>query len=258
MGPMQRFSGAKKVLVHPSRFLRRWAIALAPAAAMAVAIASALPAQPADDSTDTSPGGNDDIKGLYQILGNELTPITPSVLKPAAHAAAPARTTTTRTSTANHKEWINQAGASFDGTLRVTVDPQEAKIFVDAKYESLDSLKKGMPLKPGEHTVAASVEGYQGFFTTITIQPLETQTVMIALKHLDKPTGELHVFSYPWAEVFVDSQYQGTTPMQKTIALSEGPHAIMLRQSGFQTYLDTVFVKRQDTTQVKVHLRKTM
>jgi serine/threonine-protein kinase len=68
--------------------------------------------------------------------------------------------------------------------------------------------------------------------------------------------GSLHVFSNPWAEIFVDGARQGITPTKIPLVLSKGSHILVLKRDGFAPYQETVVIKGNEITRVRAALSK--
>lgn len=57
-----------------------------------------------------------------------------------------------------------------------------------------------------------------------------------------KNTGYLRVHAYPWAEVTIDGQQHGWTPMAEPIALTQGEHTIRLVHEAYEPIERTVMI----------------
>ena len=70
--------------------------------------------------------------------------------------------------------------------------------------------------------------------------------------------GVLRVLAVnPWAEIFVDGESQGQTPLAKPIILSFGEHVIELRNPDFPTWRKMVnFTSTDRTLELTVDLTK--
>ncbi len=68
-------------------------------------------------------------------------------------------------------------------------------------------------------------------------------------------TGMLHVFSKPWANLYVDDQRICTTPTKILLALSVGTHTLKLKQTGFRDYQETINIQKDDTMRVRFELK---
>ena len=69
--------------------------------------------------------------------------------------------------------------------------------------------------------------------------------------------GLLHVYTYPWAEMYVDNAYKGTTPTPNPILLTTGQHTLMLKHEGYTTYSETVYIDKGETTRIIIQMRTT-
>ena len=88
----------------------------------------------------------------------------------------------------------------------------------------------------------------------MVIEINKSQILEIVLKQKMKGSGRLHVYSYPWADLYLDGAYVGTTPTPTPVSLVEGKHKIMLKREGYQSYSETVDVKNDEVTRVQVQL----
>jgi serine/threonine protein kinase len=149
-----------------------------------------------------------------------------------------------------------QKGEQKYGVLKLSVEPSSASVFVDGEKVTVDQLAGGKRLSAGRHTVAAYANGYGEYKTTVTVEPNARQAVSVAMKPLESGTGMLHVHSYPWADLFVDDVYQGTTPTPTPISLAVGDHVIVLKRAGFSTYSGKVHVDRGETTRIKIQMEQ--
>jgi len=103
--------------------------------------------------------------------------------------------------------------------------------------------KTGSPLmhskrvRSGFHSVAASV-------ASISPKPVETRT------------GLLHIHTYPWANMYIDNIFEGTTPTPHPISLAVGEHSLVLKHDGYKLYSGTVHVDERDTTRIRIQLEQ--
>ncbi len=114
------------------------------------------------------------------------------------------------------------AAISIDGTLIGTV-PQEE-----------------LELPCGNHTIIMSANGYADYIDDVTLEPGIPQAIVANLQRTDD-RGSVYITSDPpGGSIFVDGiLQQGTTPLLID-ALYPGPHAILIRKSGYEDYTDTV------------------
>jgi serine/threonine protein kinase len=80
-------------------------------------------------------------------------------------------------------------------------------------------------------------------------------TELAAVK-TEKAVGLLHVYSYPWSDLYVDGVLQGTTPTPKPLEFPEGEHALQLKHQGYKPYSKTVLIQKSQITRVQINLEK--
>ena len=93
--------------------------------------------------------------------------------------------------------------------------------------------------------------------------PTEEAPAPEAPAHVARPTldpeaaapGFLLVVVSPWADVTIDGQPVGQTPLAR-ISLAPGAHTVRLVHPEFQPYPRTVVVKSGETTRLAVDLRQ--
>ena len=71
-----------------------------------------------------------------------------------------------------------------------------------------------------------------------------------------KGIGLLHIHSYPWAEIYIDDIFQGTSPTPKPLSLPEGEHTVVLKREGFKPHSETVYISRDEEKRIKVQLEQ--
>jgi len=76
------------------------------------------------------------------------------------------------------------------------------------------------------------------------------------LKQILKGNGRLHVYSYPWSDLYIDGTFIGTTPTPVPITLIEGEHKILLKRNGYKSYKDVVTVETDEVTRVQVQMER--
>jgi hypothetical protein len=76
------------------------------------------------------------------------------------------------------------------------------------------------------------------------------------LKQKQKGNGRLHVYSYPWSDLYIDGTYIGTTPTPEPITLIEGEHRVLLKHDGYKSYRGVVMVEKDEVTRVQVQMER--
>jgi hypothetical protein len=112
--------------------------------------------------------------------------------------------------------------------LFVSSEPRGAVLFIDG-------IEKGptgniVRLQPGIYTVEVRLEGYLPESRRIELQEEGSiETIRITLQQ--SAGGSLQILSVPSAEVFIDDQLEGVTPL--TVSALPGTHQVRLQRAGF-------------------------
>ncbi len=117
--------------------------------------------------------------------------------------------------------------AQADGRLEIASEPSEASVSVDGEFRGRTPLS--LRLSPGRtHRVALTKPGYETATRELSVGADSGRRLQI---DLTPQFGEVEVASTPNAEVWVDGQRRGSTPL--TLALTAVGHTIEVRQEGF-------------------------
>ena len=141
------------------------------------------------------------------------------------------------------------ASAASGGWLAIAA-PFELRIRENGKSLGSSDVERLM-LPAGEHTLELVNEslGYQGK-RTVKIEAGKT----VSLK-IDPPNGALSINAQPWAEVWVDGQRIGETPIGN-LARSIGSHEVVLRHPEFGERRETVTITLRQPARLGVDMRK--
>jgi hypothetical protein len=106
-------------------------------------------------------------------------------------------------------------------------------------------------LPVGNHTLdfVNDAVGYRAR-RTVTVQAGKTTTT-----RLDPPSGTLHVNAVPWAEVWLDNQRIGETPIGN-LASPIGTHEVVFRHPELGERKGTVLVTLKAPARISMDLRK--
>jgi serine/threonine protein kinase len=149
----------------------------------------------------------------------------------------------------------NEPVRSLFGTIKVRSVPDTAKIFVDDEMISGREIGLGKRLTSGPHLVTIQSEGFVSYKESVNIQSNETMVLNIVLKQEPaKSNGLLHIFSYPWADIYIDGNFMGTTPTPHPITLIEGEHVLLLERAGFKPYSKIVDISSGAVERMQVQL----
>jgi hypothetical protein len=145
---------------------------------------------------------------------------------------------------------------NLPGLLKITVNPPDARVFIDGTLLSKNEIRSGTTLIPGNYSITADATGFQSLSQTVIVESDKTVILSLVLKSSEKGNGQLHVYSYPWANLFIDDELVGTTPTPSPLLLAEGTHTVILKRDGYRMYQQEVTVKSGDVIRLKAELKK--
>jgi serine/threonine protein kinase len=151
---------------------------------------------------------------------------------------------------------VNKKGLSPTGILIVTVDPSSSYVFIDEIGVPRQELASGKTIATGPHVISAIAENRQSYKKAIMIDADSTYTLNITLKPAAIGNGSLHVYCYPWAELYIDGSYQCQAPTAKPIPLPEGSHSLRLRRDGYKTYIENVQISAGEEKRMQIQMEQ--
>ena len=138
--------------------------------------------------------------------------------------------------------------SGMSGTIHVEGEPVGMTITMDGTPRGVvpsSGVLEITPVSEGEHTVGASMEGYQRKDMQITV--LDGQITNIRIDLFLQKTGVLDVQSNPTnVQVYLDDNYKGITPVTLQ-TIPTGDHKILLRLTGYQDWTSHVIITPNDT-----------
>jgi hypothetical protein len=140
-------------------------------------------------------------------------------------------------------------GAPISGWVAVT-SPIEVQIFEGGKLLGTSQTDRIM-VSAGPHDIEVANDTL-GFRTTRTVQVLPGR---VAALRMDLPKGVIHLNAIPWAEVWIDGEKVGETPIGN-LAIPIGPHEIVFRNPQFPEQHHAATVTLAAPTRLSVDLRK--
>ena len=151
---------------------------------------------------------------------------------------------------------LNKNSALHKGILKLSLNPAGAMVFINGVAAFRDGLTAGTSLNAGRYEIIVQHPGYEPYQSTLQIEQGRTQSVSVVLQPVTKGNGQLHVYSYPWADLYIDGTLTGTTPTQVPVSLAEGQHTILIKRDGFEPYTESVQVKNNEVTRLQITLSK--
>jgi serine/threonine protein kinase len=130
-------------------------------------------------------------------------------------------------------------------TLFITSVPESAHVFIDSLImETRTPVETA--LQPGSHQIQILKEGYLPVDSLMTLDPGEDQRVVFNLQSIEEviPFGSMNVTAIPWAEVFLNDQYLGSTRERNTFDnILPGTHQVRLTCSEYPPFEQRVTVQ---------------
>jgi hypothetical protein len=179
----------------------------------------------------------------------------PSVTEPAVFATAPCtpsalpQPVATTSPVERPKTTAAHAPSMVAGMLSVTA-PVPMRVYSGSRLVGTTEADTLM-LPVGNHTLdfVNDAVGYRAR-RTVTVQAGKTTTT-----RLDPPSGTLHVNAVPWAEVWLDNQRIGETPIGN-LASPIGTHEVVFRHPELGERKGTVLVTLKAPARISMDLRK--
>jgi hypothetical protein len=138
------------------------------------------------------------------------------------------------------------------GTVYVKSSPSGSQVYADGTYYGLTPVT--LTLYPGNHNIVLKQSGYNDWSTTVYVTAGSSQTINPSL--ISAIFGSISIGSAPaGASVYMDSAYQGVTNPSGGFSLNNipsGSHIIKLTASGYNDWIETVYVKPNTNTYVPV------
>ena len=133
----------------------------------------------------------------------------------------------------------------------VTIDvPFEMQVLADGQAIGTTSTGR-LPLTPGHHRLEI-VSDTLAFRTSATVDIVAGREARVPVQ---LPKAAVAINAIPWAEVWIDGQKAGETPIG-SIDLTIGPHEIVFKHPEFPEQRHAVSVTAGELTRVSVEMRK--
>jgi hypothetical protein len=139
------------------------------------------------------------------------------------------------------------------GTVSVTSTPYAALVYADGNYQGKAPLT--VTLYPGSHNFRISLPGYNDYTTSVYVTANTNQKLNAVLN--TAVFGTVSISSMPGATIWMDSNNKGIIPSSGTLTLSgitSGNHVVKLTASGYNDWINTVYVQPNAVTPVSATL----
>jgi serine/threonine-protein kinase len=144
----------------------------------------------------------------------------------------------------------NYSNESENGKLMVTCYPW-AELYIDDRLTETLPLNNPIELKSGQHKIKLVHPNFPAVEKIIDIQPNSTFNFDF---NFYKSFGFVQFRIIPWAEISVNNQKIGITPIEKPVTVNSGKNIIKISNPKYGTYFDTIFVTGGETLYYKLNL----
>jgi serine/threonine protein kinase len=156
------------------------------------------------------------------------------------------------------------AAAPRTGTISVTNMMPSGLVLVDGTVQNGQTFE----VEPGQHTIDMRQPGYTSLTETVTIRAGQTISIPFASRPIQtqqapqRPAapqyGVLSILlrPSPGGDVFIDGQLAAETTTRLEDVLEAGRHTVRIERDGYATVDTTITVAANDTTRLRLRLRK--
>jgi serine/threonine-protein kinase len=114
-----------------------------------------------------------------------------------------------------------------------------ADIYIDSIYFEQTPLSKPISLNPGNHFIELKNPNYKTFSQHYEIRPAQSETLIVDMQI---NVGFLNIRVLPWAKIYIDGEYQETSPIEIPMTLAAGEHIVTLTNPNYKSIKDTIEV----------------
>jgi hypothetical protein len=139
------------------------------------------------------------------------------------------------------------------GTVTVTSNPSAASVYVDGTYQGKTPLT--VTLYPGTHAFRLSLAGYEDYSASVYVNANTNQKLNAIMT--TAVYGTAAITSLPGANVFMDSNAQGSIPSSGTLMLynvANGNRLFKVTATGYNDWLNSVYIRPNAVTSINAAL----
>lgn len=141
------------------------------------------------------------------------------------------------------------------GRLRISVRPQTpAVVLVDGAEAGRLPASAPLAVSAGRHEVEVRAEGFLPYRREVTVAGGAEAEVEAVLSREAPPGAVMISVSVPYAEVTIDGETVGTTPLEEPVAVTPGRHVVEVSRSGYPSAQETVEVREGQVTRLELTL----
>jgi len=111
------------------------------------------------------------------------------------------------------------------------------RVYLDYKLLDTTPFKDTLEVRPGKYILSLQNPSYPSWIDTIIIEKGKTNLFSY---NLDSLYYIIDLTVYPWGKVYIDDNFIGITPLNKTIFVSRKNKTLRIENEYYQTYQDTL------------------
>ena len=137
-----------------------------------------------------------------------------------------------------------------EGFLSITADPP-CDVFVNGLYRGDASPTLRLTLPAGRQTIECRAPKCEPYVETLQIVSGELSRRNISL---ERPRGIISLATTEGAELFIDGQLIGVTPIMRPIEVDAGTHTVTIKKANFFAWSSEVVVESNETLPLRITL----
>jgi eukaryotic-like serine/threonine-protein kinase len=141
----------------------------------------------------------------------------------------------------------NPNNSSMPGKLFVEATPW-AEIYINDKKYDTTPLKDYIELKPGSYTIKLVHTDFPPYTQKISISSDRIENVKLNFAHLTY--GYLVCNIDPWADIYIDGDLKGQTPLREPILLYPGTYSLAIVNPGYEKIEKNIKIKANETVTI--------
>lgn len=128
------------------------------------------------------------------------------------------------------------------GYLSVNAAPW-ADVYINGRLYDRTPIDENIRLAAGKYTLTLKHPNRRDFVKEITV---EKDSLIKLNVELEKAYGYLKIVARPWADVYIDDQMAGTTPLNDSLRLLTGPHTLRLENPNYPAITEEINISEEE------------
>jgi serine/threonine protein kinase len=137
-----------------------------------------------------------------------------------------------------------------EGFLQISVEPS-GQVYLDGVYRGYANPALRLSLNAGMHSIEVRSEKYENYTETMHIVAGELSQRTVLLKKLK---GIVSLATTEGAELYIDGEFIGTTPIMRPIDVDAGSHTVTIKKENFYTWTSQVTIEANATLPLRITL----